>query len=188
MTSTNASPFTPLSIGKTDAGDFSSWLGRPIQIGSENYTVMQCGVAIASGSNGKQLVTVFSGGIATWVATLCTGVADPYNCGMIPFTLTGPIVSGTYFLALTRSDAAVGLVHPVVSGGTGGVATGTILVTGTGADLVVAYTGATTDTFTGATLANVITFMNSSSVSLESNTGTSAVSGAIMYRAPFRGA
>ncbi len=188
MSGTNATPFTPLSVGKTDTGDFSSWLGRPVQIGSEVYTIMQCGVAIASGSNGKQLVTVYSGGVATWVATIATGVAALTNCGMIPWTLTGPIASGAYFLALSRSDAAVALVRSAVTGGTGGVAADSQLITGSGGDLIAAYTGASSDTFTGLTYATVLTLRNTSAVSLEANTGTSAISGAVTYNAPFKGA
>lgn len=185
MTGTNSSPFTPLSVAKTDTGDFSTWLGRPVEIGNETYTMVQCGVAIASGSNSKQLVTGLTTGAATWVATLATGVADPLVCGMIPPTLTGPIASGANFLALRDSDSTVGLVRPLVSGGTGGVAVSTLLMTGSGSDLIAVYTAATT---TSALWSDTLNVRNAPALSLEANTATSAVSGAIAYHAPFRAA
>ncbi len=64
MPGSNATLLTPLSVGVSDSGDFSSWLGRPVQINEETYVMVQCGAAIASGSQGLQLVTAISSGIA----------------------------------------------------------------------------------------------------------------------------
>jgi hypothetical protein len=185
MAGTHASPFTPLSIGKTDTGDFSSWLGRPVEIGNETYTMVTCGAAIASGSNGKQLVTALTTGAPTYIVSLATGIADPLVCGMIPSTLTGPIVSGVNFLAVRDSDFHVAVVRPLVSGGTGSVAISTLLMTGSGADLIAVFTAATT---TSALWSDVLNVRNAPGLSLEANTAVAAVSGAVSYHAPFRAA
>lgn len=184
MSGSQGSPFTPITVGATDSGDFSSWLGRPSQIGDETYTMVQCGVAIASGSNGKQLVTALSSGSPTWVVALVTGVGEPLCCGMIPFTLVGPIASGAYFLALSRSANAAAMLLGATTGTTGGTNSGSILITTTGALLAAAITGAVTASVTGTTL-DIANIANNCGIALTSQTGTPATSGVVRYRAPF---
>lgn len=184
MTGSNASTFTPLSVGVTDTGDFSSYLGRPTQVGDETYTMVQCGAAIASGSNGKQLVTALSSGSPSWVVALVTGVGEPLCVGMIPFTLTGPIASGAYFLALSRSANAAAMLLGAVTGGTGGTNSGSYLMTTTGALLTAALTGAVSSSVTGTTV-DIANMANNCGLALTSQTGTPATSGVVRYRAPF---
>lgn len=191
MTGSNASQFTPISVGVSDSGDFSSWLGRPIQSNEETYVMLQCGVAIASGSNGKQLVTTVTNGQATWVATLATGVGDYTHCGAIPWSLVGPIASGAYFLAVRDSAAHVMLLRGTFSGT---VNAGDSFITGTGADLIPIFTQASGGALTGlsSTATGVALLLSQferrSGVFLTADTGVVAVSGWVRFRAPFRGA
>lgn len=192
MTGSNASQFTPLAVGTSDSGDFSSYLGRPTQIEEETYVMVQASVAIASGSNGKQLQTIISSGQASWVVTLATGGVSAYlNCGSIPWTHTGPIAASAYFLALRDSRGHVLLIR--------GTATSTMtatqpVVAGTGADLINVFTGSSIAALTGeASTASGIGALldrwgNKAGVALTSDTGVAAVSGWVQYRAPFRGA
>ncbi len=189
MTGSNASNFTPLSVGISDSGDFSSYLGRPVQVGDETYVVMQCGVAIASGSQGKQLVTAVTSGLPTWVATICTG--QVYNvAGAIPSTLTVAIVSGAYFLALRDSPAHV---LATIGALTGAVVAGEPMTPSTGGGLINLFTGSMGTIATGAsTLTGLMTSMyalaNSPGISLEAGTGIALITGMVKYHAPFRGA
>lgn len=189
MTGSNASPFTPISVGIVDSGDFSSWLGRPVQVGNETYVVVQAAAAIASGSNGLQLVTAISGGVGNFVVALATGAAgtaELYNCGAIPWTLTGPIAASSYFLALRDSPGHVLMVIPAVSGGTGGVDTGTVLyANATGSTLSPVITGALTVTATTGQLDNAL---KKAGLSLQAMTAVVAQSCSVRYGAPFRGA
>ncbi len=191
MTGSNASPFTPLSVGVSDTGDFSSWLGRPIQIGEETYTMVQCGAAIATGSNGKQLVAALSSGQTSWVVTLATGIADPMLCGAIPSSLTAAIASGSYFLALRDSGSHQLLVLGSLTGSaalTGGVYVGAFLKSGTGAFLVDLFTGtATSASVTGTTL-DIHYGLSVAGQSLQIQTGTAATAVYCKYHAPFRAA
>lgn len=191
MPGSNASNLTPLAVGTTDPGDFSSYLGRPTTISEETYTMVQCGVAIASGSNGKQLVTAVSSGQASWVVSLATGIADPFCCGAIPSSLTGPITSGYYFLALRQSAFHSLNVLGSTTGSattTGGVYVGAFLKTGTGSFLVDVNTGAATSASVTGTTLDIYYAMSSVGQALQIQTGTAATAIYCSYRAPFRGA
>lgn len=188
MTGSNASNFTPLSVGVADSGDFSSYLGKPIQVGDETYVMVQASAAIASGSNGKQVQTAISAGVGSYVVTLSTG-AEALVCGAIPSSLTGPIAASAYFLALRESASHVLQV--------GGATTGAIvayepLKTTTGATLVNVFTGSMLTTLTGVSSTSsgmgvtLYSLIHSPSVALEALTGTAAVSGSVAYHAPFR--
>lgn len=191
MSGSNASPFTPLAVGVSDTGDFSSWLGRPVQIEDETYTVVQCGPAITAGGNGKQLVTAVSSGQPSWVVSVATGVADYLNCAVIPWTHTAAIASGAYFLALRDSARHVMLIRGAL---TGTMLAGEPLITGSGADLLNVFTGASGGAMTGvASTSSGIALQlsqvsRSAGVCLTADTGIVAVSGWVRYRAPFRGA
>lgn len=192
MTGSNASPFTPLAVGTSDAGDFSSYLGRPTQVEEETYVMVQASVAIASGSNGKQLQTIISSGQSTFVVTLATGGVSSYlNCGAVPWTHTGPIAASAYFLALRDSRAHVLLLRGTATGAM--VATQPV-VAGTGADLINVFTGSAIAALTGeASTSSGIgalldRFNNKAGITLTADTGVAAVSGWVQYRAPFRGA
>ncbi len=191
MTGSNASTFTPLAVGVSDSGDFSSWLGRPIQISEETYTMVQCGVAIAASSQGKQLVTALSSGTTNWVVTLATGIADPMLCGAIPSSLTAAIASGAYFLALRDSGFHQLLVLGSLTGSaalTGGCYVGAFLKSGSGATLIDVFTGtATSASVTGTTL-DVHYGLSQCGQALQIQTGTAATAIYCRYRAPFRGA
>lgn len=183
MTSTQASNFQPLSVGVTDAGDFSSWLGEPVQIGTETYVMVQANAAIASNSNGKQLIAVVSGVNHTFKVTISTGgvLDQPLVCGMIPSTLTVPIVSNTFFLALRDSDAHVAQVLPSPFSSV----TPAILMVSTGGSLTPVFTAATTVT---ATQDNVISVKYAPAVGLDTLTTGVVVSGLVVYHAFYRGA
>lgn len=189
MSGSNASPFTPLTVGQTDSGDFSSWLGLPVQVGVETFTMVKATSAIASGSNGLMLVTVVSGGAGNFAVVLATGAAGTaefYNCGAIPSSLTGPVAAGAYFLALRDSPGHVLKVTPAVTGGVGGVNEGTILMpSGTGSTLVPVNTGALTVT---GTTGNIENLGRMAGQSLENITSVVIFSASVMYHAPFRGA
>ena len=192
MTGSNASPFTPLSIGVSDSGDFSSWLGRPVQLNEETLVMVQANVAIASGSNGKQLVTAISSGQASWSVSLATGLADPSTCGCIPWTLTGPIASGAYFLAVRDSNAHVMLTRATL---TGTLELGAELVSGTGAELINVLTSYTAPVTGLLSTSSGIGFVlgqlrQKAGIKLEADTTTAvvAVSAWVRYKAPFRGA
>jgi hypothetical protein len=192
MTGTNASLFTPLTVGQSDSGDFSAWLGRPVQYEDETYTAVTASVAIASGSNGKQLQTIISSGQATFVVTLATGGVSAYlNCGAIPWTHTGPIAAGASFLALRDSRGHVLLVRGTA---TGALVANQPVVAGTGADLINVFTGSAIAALTGeaATSSGIGALLdrhtNRAGVTLIADTGVAAVSGWVQYRAPFRGA
>lgn len=182
MTGSNASQFTPLSVGSSDSGDFSAWLGRPVQVGDETLIVVQAGAAIAASSNGKQLVTALSSGVASWVVALATGLADTLNCGAIPASHTAAIVSGAYFLALRDSSQHVLKVRGTA---TGTISVGGSLCTGSGSDLINILTGASSASVTGTTL-QIEQFANRSGIALTADTGVAAVTGSVAYRAPFR--
>ncbi len=188
MSGSNASPFTPLVVGQSDSGDFSSWLGRPVQIGNETYVMVQAAVAIASGKNGMQLVCAVSGGVGNFIVALATGAAGTaefYNCGAIPAAQTVAVVSGAYFLALRDSPGHVLLVTPATTGGTGGVNEGTILMpSGTGSTLVPVNTAAV-GAVTGTTV-QIENLGRAAGQSLELITAVVAVSASVMYHAPFR--
>lgn len=192
MTGSNASEFTPITVGVSDSGDFSSWLGRPIQYLEETYTMVQAGPAIASGSNGKQLVTAISSGQATFVVSIATGLADNLCCAAIPWTLTGPIVSGAYFLALRDSSQHVLLTRATL---TGTLEINSELVTGTGGDLINVFTSyvapVTGLMSTGSGQAFILGQLRAKAAkNLEANatTAVTTVSAWCAYRAPFRGA
>jgi hypothetical protein len=177
----------PLPVGQSDSGDFSSWLGRPWQNQEETFIMVQAGVAIASGSNGKQLVTALSSGVASWVVSLATGIGDHLCCGAIPWTHTAAIASGAYFPALRSSSQHVLLIRGAL---TGSMAVGSDLTTGSGADLLNILTGADpvtglTSTASGVALV-VKQFSTSPGRSLTADTGIAAVSGVVRYLAPFR--
>jgi hypothetical protein len=188
MTGSNATPFTPLAVGTSDAGDFSSWLGRPVQIGNETYVICQANVAIAASSDGMQLVTAISGGAGNFIVSLATGAAgtaELHNCGAIPATHTAAIVSGAYFLALRDSPGHVLNVLAAVTGGTGGIdAGGNMMATGTGSALAPVITGALTVTGTTGMIENM---GRAAGTFLEAITATTIVSGSVQYHAPFRG-
>ncbi len=191
MTGSNATNFTPLPVGQSDSGDFSSWLGRPIQINEETYTMVQCGAAIATGSNGKQLVAALSSGQTSWIVTLATGIADPMLCGAIPSSLTAAIVSGAYFLALRDSSSHQLLVLGSLTGSaalTGGVYVGAFLKSGTGSFLVDLFTGAATSASVTGTTLDVHYGLSVCGQSLQIQTGTAATQVYCKYHAPFRGA
>ncbi len=192
MTGSNASIFTPLAVGTSDSGDFSSWLGRPAQISEETYVMVQASVAIASGSNGKQLATALSSGQASFVVVLSTGDASKYlTCGAIPWTHTGPIAASAYFLALRDSSQHILLT---LGATTGAVIAGEPLMTSTGAALINIFTGSNLVALTGVAstssgLGALFNALGSSpAISLEAGTGVAAISGYVRYRAPFRGA
>ncbi len=190
MTGSNASTFTPLTVGTSDSGDFSSWLGSPVQVGAETFAMVKASAAIASGSNGLQLVCAVSGGAGNFVVVLATGAAGTaefYNCGAIPSSLTAPIAAGAYFLALRDSPGHVLKVTAAVTGGVGGVNEGTVLMaSGTGATLVPVITIALAAT--PAASAQVENMGRKSGQSLETVTATTAVSASVAYHAAFRAA
>jgi hypothetical protein len=192
MPGSQATTLTPLTVGTTDSGDFSSWLGRPVQVNEETYVMVQANVAIASGSNGKQLVTALSSGQATWSVSLATGLADQACCGAIPWTLTGPIASGAYFLALRDSYNHVLLTRATL---TGTLELGSELVTGTGAELInvlTSYTAPVTGLLATSSGIGLVLgqLRHKAAVNLEADATTAvvAVSHTVRYHAPFRGA
>jgi len=192
MTGSNASGFTPLAVGISDSGDFSSYLGRPTQIEDETFIMVQASAAIASGSNGKQLQTAISSGQATFVVALATGGVSAYlNCGAIPWTHTGPIAANAYFPALRNSRGHVLLIRGTA---TGAMVAAQPVVAGTGADLINVFTGSAIAALTGeaATSSGIGALLdrwsNAAGVTLTADTGVAAVSGWVQYSAPFRGA
>jgi hypothetical protein len=192
MTGSNASQFTQLSVGVSDSGDYSSYLGRPTQVAEETYVTVQASVAIASGSNGKQLQTIISSGQATFVVTLATGGVSAYlNCGAIPWTHTGPIAAGASFLAVRDSSQHVMLIRGTA---TGAMVANQPVVAGTGSDLINVFTGSAIAALTGeaATSSGIGALLdrwgNQAGIALQADTGVAAVSGWVAYKAPFRGA
>lgn len=189
MSGSNASILTPLAVGTSDAGDFSSWLGRPVQIENEVYVMVKANVAIASGAQGLQLVCAVSGGIGNFIASLATGAAGTaefYNCGAIPSSLTVAVAAGAYFLALRDSPGHVLKVTAPTTGTTGGVNEGTILMAaGTGSTLVPVVTAALVTTAAMSTVENAA---RKSGQALENITATTAVTCSVSYHAAFRGA
>ena len=190
MAGSYGTPLTPLAVGTSDAGDFSSWLGRPVQIEEETYVVVQAAVAIATGSNGKQLVTALSSGQASWSVSLATGLADNACCAVIPWTHTTAIASGAYFLALRDSAKHVMLVRGLL---TGAMEVNGLLCTGTGADLINILTGNTAPVTGLLSTSSGIGFVLGQAKAaagkcLTADTGVAAVSGWVQYAAPFRGA
>lgn len=191
MPGSQAAFLTPLTVGTSDSGDFSSYLGRPTQVEEETYVMVQASVAIASGSQGKQLQTAISSGQGTFVVVLATGGASAYlACGAIPSTLTGPIAAGAYFLAVRDSYKHVMLVRGSV---TGSVIAGQPCVVGSGADLLAIFTGSLTAALTGvaATSSGLGVLFDGleqkAGIFLNADTGVAAVTGWVRYRAPFRG-
>lgn len=189
MSGSNASQLTPLAVGTVDSGDFSSYLGLPIQVANETYVMVQAAAAIASGSNGMQLVTAVSGSAGNFIVSLATGAAgtaEIFNCGAIPSSLVGPIAAGQSFLALRDSPGHVLMILAAVTGGTGGIACGTILyANATGSTLSPVITGAAGTTGTTTQIDNGL---KSAGMALALTTAVVAVSGLVSYRAPFRGA
>lgn len=189
MTGPNASPFTPLSVGVSDTGDFDSWLGREVQVGGETYVMVQCGPAIAASSQGKQLVTALSSGVPSWVVSLATGLADPKLCGAIPSSLTAAVVSGSFFLALRDSPNHQMLVLGSATGSaalTGGAYVGALLMSNTGSTLTDVFGAATSASVTGTTL-DIHYALSNAGQCLQIQTGTVATQTYVRYRAPFRG-
>jgi hypothetical protein len=193
MSGTYGSNFTPLPVGTSDSGDFSTWLGRPVTVGDETLVMVQASVAIASGSNGKQLATAISSGIGSFVVTLSTGgtASNPLTCGMIPSSLTGPIASGAYFLAVRDSKQHVAQVIGATTGAIVAfeplkVTTGALLTNVASGSLLAALTGVASTSSGLGTL--FFDLAHSAGIALESLTGVAAVSGMVKYRAPFRGA
>jgi hypothetical protein len=189
MTGSNASIFTPLTVGTSDSGDFSAWLGRPVQIDNETYVMVKASAAIASGAQGLQLVTVVSGGVGSFAVVLATGAAGTaefYNCGAVPASLTLAVAAGAYFLALRDSPGHVLKVTAPTTGTTGGVNEGTILMAaGTGSTLVPVITAALSVT---AVTSQVENLGRKAGQSLDSITATTAVTCSVAYHAAFRGA
>ncbi len=189
MTGSNASTLTPLSVGVTDAGDFSACLGKPYQIGDEVYVMVQCGVAIAASSQGKQLVTAVTAGVPSWVVTLATGLADPKLCGAIPSSLTAAVTSGYYFLALRDSSSHQLLVLGSTTGSatvTGGAYVGALLMSNTGSTLGDVFGSvATSASVTGTTL-DIHYAVNKAGVCMQIQTGTAATQTYVNYHAPYR--
>ncbi len=187
MTGSSSTMLTPLNVGTSDAGDFSSWLGEPVQITNETYVVVQAAAAIASGSNGMQLVCALSGTAGNFIVSLATGAAgtaEILGCGAIPWTHTGPIAAGASFLALRDSPGHVMLILAAVTGGTGGIATGVMLyANGTGSTLSPVITGAAGTTGTTTQIDNA---MKNAGMSLTATTAVVAVSGIVAYHAQFR--
>jgi hypothetical protein len=190
MSGSYGSNLTPLAVGSSDAGDFSSWLGRPVVIGAETYVMVRANAAIASSSNGLQLVCAVSGGVGNFVASLATGAAGTaefYNCGAIPSSHTNPIAASAYFLALRDSPGHVLKVTAPTTGTTGGVNEGTVLMSaGTGSTLVPVVTAAV-GAVTGVT-SQIENLGRKSGQSLENITATTAVTASVAYHANFRGA
>lgn len=190
MSGSNASPLTPLAVGTSDTGDFSSWLGRPVQIGGEIFVVVECGPAIAASSQGKQLVTALTAGVPSWVVSLATGLADPKLCGVIPSTLTAAIASGSYFLALRDSPNHQMLVLGSTTGSaglTGGAYVGALLMSNTGSTLGDVFGSTATSTAVTGTTLDIHYAMSNAGQCLQIQTGTAATQTYVRYRAPFRG-
>ncbi len=192
MTGTNASTFTPLLVGQSDSGDFSSWLGRPCQVEEETFVMCQASVAIASGSNGKQLATALSSGQASFVVILSTGDASKYlTVGAIPWTHVGPIAASAYFLALRDSRQHILLT---LGATTGAIIAGQPLMPSTGAALINVFTGSYLAALTGVASTSsglgalFDSIQNTAAISLEAGTGIAAISGYVRYHAPFKGA
>lgn len=189
MSGSNGSNLTPLAVGTSDSGDFSSWYGRPVQIGDETYVMVECGPAIAASSQGKQLVTALSSGQASWVVSLATGLADPKLCGCIPSSLTAAIASGAAFLALRDSAKHQMLVLGSTTGSatvTGGAYVGALLMSNTGSTLGDVFGSvATSASVTGTTL-DIHYAVNSAGKCLQIQTGTAATQTYVNYHAPFR--
>jgi hypothetical protein len=188
MTGISSSLLTPLAVGTSDSGDFSSYLGRPFRVGDEDFVIVQASVAIASGSNGKQLQTAITAGVGSFVVTLSTG-NEPLICGAVPASHVGPIASGAYFPALRDSASHV---LSVIGATTGAIVAYEPLKASTGAALVNVFTGSALVTLTGvaATSSGLGTLFYSlahrPAVALEALTGIAAVSGSVAYHAPFR--
>jgi hypothetical protein len=185
--------YLPFASGTVDSGRISTnMLGAPYQFGAETYILVQCltGTDIATGSNGKLLVTTNTGiGSVTagpsWKVGLSTGVAEPLIVGAVPSTLTQAISGAQYFMALRDSPAHALMTRPLVTGGTGGIASGSILMSGSGSDLIAVFTAATTIT---AAQNDVINTARAPAVSLESLTAIVTASGLVAFHAPFRAA
>lgn len=190
MPGSYGTPLTPLAVGTSDSGDFSSYLGRPLPIEDETYIVVQANVAIATGSNGKQLVTAISSGQASWSVSLATGLADNACCAVIPWTHTAAIASGAYFLALRDSAKHVMLIRGTL---TGAMEANGLLCTGTGSDLINILTGTVAPVTgllsTSSGIGFVLGQMKASAgKALIADTGIATVSGWVQYKAPFRAA
>lgn len=182
MSGTRSAGFVPLSVGQTDTGDLSAWLGRPAQIDDSVYVVCQAASAIASGSNGKALVSPVTTGTATaapsYSVSLSTTTGSKKCCGAIPSTLTGPIAASAYFLALRDGVDALFLT----STGASSIDSGTLLMTGTGGDFIMMTTG--------VAFADLENRAASCGWALTVHTGGSGITGSISchFHAPFRGA
>lgn len=192
MSGTYGSNFTPLQVGSSDSGDFSQWLGRPVQIDDETYTIVQCGAAITAGGNGKQLATAISSGVPSFVVAISTGDAVSHlTVGAIPWTHTAAIASGAYFLALRDSKQ-----HTLLTIGatTGAIIAGEALAVSTGGGLINIFTGSMLVALTGVASTSsglgvlFSKLQNAAAIPLESMTGIVLISGSVRYRAPFRGA
>lgn len=189
----NGTPFDVLAVGTSDSGDFSSWLGRPHQIDDETFVMVQASVAIASGSNGKQLATAISSGIGSFVVVLSTGgtASEQLTCGAIPNSHTGPIAANAYFWALRDSKQHV---LQVIGATTGALVAYEPLKCSTGALLTNLFTGSMLSALTGVASTSsglgvtLFSLAYSPAKILESLTGVAAVSGMCSYHAPFRGA
>lgn len=183
----------PFASGTTDTGKVSTnMLGAPYQVMGETYVIVQCatGTDIASGSQGK-LLTSSNTGIGSVTAgpsfkvVLTTGLDEPFCVGLIPSAITTVISGGSYFLALRDSPATAAGVLAAVSGGTGGIAAGTLLKTTSGALLAPVFTAATTTT---ASMDQIISSLRAPAISLEAITSVVAFSGMVAFHAPFRSA
>lgn len=191
MTGSNAAALTPLSVGVSDSGDFSSWLGRPVQSNEETYVVCQASVAITGGQGGKQLATAISSGQGSFVVVLATGGATNYAvCGAIPWSHTDTIAAGAYFLAVRDSSQHV---MRLIGSATGAMEAGGLLTVSTGALLTNILTGnaapLTGQAATASGLGVIFDgFKSQCGMCLTADTGVASVSGWVRYRAPFRGA
>ncbi len=145
--------------------------------GGNEYKLLKASVAIAAGSQGKQVESVRAAdGTPSWAATLCVTAASALVCGAVPSALTGAIAASGYFLALINGVDVLQQTGTAASA----ITTSSVLVSGTASDLVRATTAVALpgDVAQQGILA--------CGFSLTLNTGTTILPYATRYRAPLR--
>lgn len=139
----SASLIPPLPVGTVDTGGFLlADIGKEYLVdtayGTNTYTLAKAvSGGIATASNGKQLFMAFSAGYPLNVVDLNVTSGNQYVCGAIPSTLTGAIIGSGIFLMLVEGQDAL----TTTATGVGSITSGSALVPGTGANLVMASTG-----------------------------------------------
>lgn len=167
----------PIGLGESKIDPpFKADLGKKYWIGSNMYRLVKAGALIAAASQGKQVETPITAGVASFAVALNTTLANHLVCGAIPSVLTGAIAASAYFLALMDGQDALAQTATAASA----ITTGSILVSGTASDLVRATTAVVLPSDVAQQGALACGF------SLQLNTGTALLPYVVNYRAPFR--